>query len=406
MLRARLIAERSPLDPLPAPVPPRGRIAASIGGVALLVGTLLLLAGAGELALRLVPGWSSDPALGRFNPYRPDGRTGYALRPGASVLHEEEEFSVPVRVNALGQRGPERTAAKPPGVRRILVLGDSFASGFGVREEEAFFSVLERLLSERGERVEVLSAGVPGWSADNHLVFLRTVGFDLDPDVVLLAVCENDLNDLAWNRLTLDDERLPVRVEATRRMIDQRGRMRYVNEGRVALPSFAFPGQDWLADHSFLYHFLRFRLTKLEAALALRDDTPPFPAWLKADPERPLGELSQGEIQLALGASPDFRLRYHRHLVSAIARACAERGVEFRVLLVALRDGARDRDPTLEALHADCASEPAVCLDSAHVIAANGTDPAAFFDHDPHWNARGHAQVGEALAAWLGAGAR
>ncbi len=394
------------MEPVPGPVRSRGRIAASLGSVALLVGTLLLLAGAGELALRLVPGWSSDPASGRFNPYRPDGRTGYALRPGARVVHEEEEFSVPVRVNALGQRGPERTAAKPPGVRRILVLGDSFAFGFGVREEDAFFSVLERLLSERGERVEVMSAAVPGWSVDNSFVYLRTEGFALAPDVVLLAVCENDLNDLAWNRLTLDGERLPVRVEATRRMIDQRGRMRYVNEGRVALPALAFPGQEWLADHSFLYHFLRFRLAKLEAALAMRGGTPTPPDWLKTDPDRPLAQLSQGEIQLALAASPEFRLRYHRWLVSAMARACAERGIEFRILLVALRGDARDHDPTLEALHTDCASDATVCLDSADVIAARGTDPRDFFAQDVHWNARGHARIGEALAAWLGGEAR
>ena len=102
-------------------------------------------------------------------------------------------------------------------------------------------------------------------------------------DLILLATCENDLGDLGWNRLTLDAGRLPVRVEATRRMIDPKGRMHYVNEGRVALPALAFPGQRWLEDHSLLYHFLRLRLTKLSAAWSARIDRPAPPEGLRLE---------------------------------------------------------------------------------------------------------------------------
>jgi len=376
----------------------RARVLSALGSLGLLFGSLALLVLAGEVVLRLAPGWSGRSTDLLFNPYRPDGRTGFALRASADAVQSTGEYSVAVHVNALGLRGPERTLGKPPTRARILVLGDSFAFGFGVAQDETFSSELEHRLGERGLRVEVLSSGVPGWSLDNELVYLRTEGFDLEPDLILLASCENDLSDLAWNRLTLDTERLPVRVEATRRMIDPRGRMRYVNEGRYALPALSFPGKNWLEDHSLVYHFLRFRLTKLAAALSARSDRPAPPEWLRAEPGRPIETLSQDEIQLALASSDTFQLRYHRYLAAALERLAAERGIPVRTLLVSGRDSNPSKGSPVEALHADCASHPATCLDADDVLGRGKERSQYFFHSDEHWNAAGHRRIAQALA--------
>ena len=57
---------------------------------------------------------------------------------------------------------------KPPGVFRILVLGDSFTVGANVRQEEAYPKVLEkRLQSVYGPRIQVVNAGVGGWDPFN-----------------------------------------------------------------------------------------------------------------------------------------------------------------------------------------------------------------------------------------------
>jgi len=351
--------------------------------------------------LRLAPWWNDRSADPSFNPYRPDGRTGFALRAGADTVHSTGEFSVGVHVNALGLRGPERTVGKPPNTARILVLGDSFAFGFGVAQDEMFSAELERLLAERRLRAEVLSSGVPGWSLDNELVYLRTEGFDLEPDLILVATCENDLGDLGWNRLTLDAGRLPVRVEATRRMIDPKGRMHYVNEGRVALPALSFPGQRWLEDHSLVYHFLRLRLTKLSAALSARVDRPAPPPWLSLEPARPIESLSQEEIQLALASSDAFQLRYHRFLAAAVERLAAARGIPVRTLLVSARGSKPAPGSPVEALHVDCDSRPATCLDADDVLGRGEEGNRYFFHSDPHWNAAGHRRIAQALADWL-----
>lgn len=358
-----------------------------------------------EAALRIAPAWSSATARAErfgFNPFRPDGQLGFALRPGVRVRHVDRDFSVTVAVNESGMRGPERPPARRPGTARVLLLGDSFAFGWGVEQEETFGARLEQLLAGRVGPVEVWSAAVPGWDTTQHYLYLHTRGVALDPDLVLLAAGENDLAELAFDRLTLDEGRLPVRVEPMWRIIDATGRMRYLGTGRAALPRAPWPGETWLQDHSHLYHWLRFRLAKLSAVMAVRRARPPAPEWLASDPGRPIARLSPDELQRALATSAEFRLRYHLFLVEAMERETRARGVPLRVLLVAHSGETRPADAALAGLHDACAARPEACLDSARMIPA--ADAARFtFAHDSHWNRGGHQRIADALAAWLAA---
>ena len=45
------------------------------------------------------------------------------------------EFSVEIAINSAGLRDSEYAQAKEPGVRRILLFGDSFAEGWGLRAQ-------------------------------------------------------------------------------------------------------------------------------------------------------------------------------------------------------------------------------------------------------------------------------
>jgi lysophospholipase L1-like esterase len=374
-----------------------------MGRLGLVVGSFAVTLGLIEAVLRLVPAWSRATARDErfaFNPYRPDGRLGFTLRPGVRVRHTDRDFSVTVAVNALGARGPERGSPKPPDTRRILLLGDSFAFGWGVEQEETFGARLERLLSERVGPVEVLSAAVPGWSTDQQYLYLRVHGLALDPDLILLAEGENDLEEIGLNRLTLDEDGLPVRIEPMWRIIDATGRMRYLGSRRTALPRQAWPGETWLKDHSLLYHWLRFRLVKASSALAVRRARPPAPEWLIREPALPINRVPPDELQRALASSADFRLRYHLFLLEAMEREARARGVPMRTLLVAHSGETRPADPALAGLHTACAARGEACLDSARVISAAERERFTFA-HDSHWNPEGHRRIGEALAAWL-----
>ena len=117
----------------------------------------------------------------------------YQLRPDTEVVHFfpsnprgyfDEQGGVTYRTNALGFRGKETTQAKPPGVFRILGLGDSFTFGTGVRVEDTFLSVTERLLNVRGARpiFEILNLGAMGYDTIHEVALLAHVGRKYDPE--------------------------------------------------------------------------------------------------------------------------------------------------------------------------------------------------------------------------------
>jgi len=188
-------SERSANEPRAAEPEPRrlGRRLALASAVAL--GTLALV----ELGARLWLGESfragivSDVPMGscvRFDP-----QLGWA---NVSKLHarlvgptfEYPVFEYELRTNSAGLRDVEIAVEKSPGVVRILSLGDSLAWGWGVSNGEAYADVLERAL---GGEVELINAGVPGYSTDQQLLQLLELGPRYRPDIVLLAFVANDV---------------------------------------------------------------------------------------------------------------------------------------------------------------------------------------------------------------------
>jgi lysophospholipase L1-like esterase len=109
---------------------------------------------------------------------------------------------IPVRINSHGLRGAEFPVAKPAGVDRILVIGDSFAFGYLLQEDEAMAAYLQRLLdAARGPgRTHVINAGVPGFGIFNERGFLEHRGLAFGPDVVVLFVTPGDIADAATRK--------------------------------------------------------------------------------------------------------------------------------------------------------------------------------------------------------------
>ena len=145
-----------------------------------------------EAAVR-VAGLGSDQLL------RDDPVLGVRFIESKSGLSQGACYRADVTINAEGWRSPAYLRAKPEGVYRVLVLGDSFMAGLQVGDEETFSGVLERRLNEAGldRRVEVINFGVPSWSTDQQFLALREYGVPLDPDMVLLAFyAQNDVAEV------------------------------------------------------------------------------------------------------------------------------------------------------------------------------------------------------------------
>lgn len=96
--------------------------------------------------------------------------------------------------NSNGFRDGEHALAKPPGTFRIVVIGDSVAAGQGVRPDETFARVLERVLRERGKDAEVIVLAVTGYSTVQQFPLLDRA-YAYGPDLVLWAYTLNDPAD-------------------------------------------------------------------------------------------------------------------------------------------------------------------------------------------------------------------
>lgn len=116
--------------------------------------------------------------------------------PGARYRHRSADIDVSFRINSRGLRSDvEYPYEKPEGVVRIVSLGDSFTMGYEVEVEETFNAVLERELRERGHEVEVINAGVSGFSNAEQCLYLERELLRYEPDIVLLSFFVNDLRD-------------------------------------------------------------------------------------------------------------------------------------------------------------------------------------------------------------------
>lgn len=138
---------------------------------------------------RLKPG---DPArLGDLVRASRSADIVYELRPGLQVSF----LGRAVSTNAEGFRDRDYDAEKPPGVARIVGLGDSVMFGWGVGDGEDYLAVLEAKLEAEslGARFEVLNTAVPGYNGVMELATLKEKGLRYRPDLVIVGFCGNDM---------------------------------------------------------------------------------------------------------------------------------------------------------------------------------------------------------------------
>jgi hypothetical protein len=159
----------------------------------LIVAALVVGFALAEVAARLLYRPGDLRSVIRFDPM-----LGWSLDPGASShsVSSIREFDYHIAINSLGLREREITVNKPPGTRRVLVIGDSFVFGPGVEAEWRATDIMNRAL---GDDVEVINAGVSGWGTDQELVFYENSLRRLEPDVVV--VCVMAANDVINNML-------------------------------------------------------------------------------------------------------------------------------------------------------------------------------------------------------------
>jgi hypothetical protein len=217
----------------------------------------------GALALSLVAAEAAIRLFGRSSPSLlvADRVVGKRFLPDfrSRVFVPECDCEVDLRFNRDGLRGPDRPYAKPPGVKRIALVGDSMLAAVATAEERTLARALERILTAARPDVtwDVMNAGVSSSSTGSELALYREALARYSPDLVVLVFWVG--NDLADNSLAL--------TQAPRLYFD------LDPDGRLRQLPFAFepnPVAEWLDRTSRLYVWQKSALRQARASLRAR----------------------------------------------------------------------------------------------------------------------------------------
>jgi hypothetical protein len=413
--------------PLARPRPFAARLAA---GMAVFLVTLVLSLLVLEGALRwAILGTLRAPEYGHtVQMFEPHPTRGWKLKPGIQAYLRTPAYSVLHTTNSRGYRDVEHELAKPPGVYRVVVLGDSFMEAGQVALEESFARVLEGELAGSASReVEVINLGCSGYGQVQELLALREEGLAYDPDLVLLALFLD--NDLRNNHPELEQEmgwfpnRPFARVDAQSQLeiFTPGGAKGYMDMNAMAESKRREDAARPFWEQSLLYdRWMRAFGRGPDLAGSPRADpniwlgvyaTRFDPGLFERGPNRPrLTEADYqrmwSEARASLGP-----------LLAAVRDACSEAGADFLVFTVPgmaevdreYQEAVRSQFPTL-GLDLELSKAEVAAVGAEHGVevldllpafraAQQGGRTLLHLVEDRHWNAAGHRLAAREVAA-------
>ena len=194
-----------------------------------------------------------------FNVSQWDPYVGFSPIPNIEGYSRHHDYTSHVKINSRGLRDRDFAYVPPPRTLRIGVFGDSFTFGEGVRDDETYPKILERLLNnddairETKWRVEVLNFGIGKTATSHQLAWYQKEGRKYHLDLVILGFLS--LNDFGGNWggvFHLEDDQLihdPAAYSSIRRI-----------QGIV----YKIPCYRWLAEHSHLVNLSRRAATRFD----------------------------------------------------------------------------------------------------------------------------------------------
>jgi lysophospholipase L1-like esterase len=333
----------------------------------------LVAIGLGEIGARLVapppmgPVWfAHDAELGAIPV---PGEQGERTFPGA--------YRFSFRHDAQGLRVVP-AAAGVAAKRTVLVLGDSFAYGLGVDDDQTFCNLLQEELRS-GEPARVVNAGNPAKGTDYALRFYLARQAPFRPDVVLLAFFKNDFGD---NERGAYFSRTSAGALVPRPPKDARSARRRLLE--------RLPGFGWLLENSQLLNLLR----QAAVILTFERDRPGQPTSVERSAEGPRGFT---------WVDPHRQEETRRYL-AALRDAVREQGASLLVFYVPdARDCWLSRQGRLlspdETAFQEIATDLGLrFLSLTPVLAASSEPLEGLYFAEGHWTPSAHAIAARGIA--------
>lgn len=311
--------------------------------------------------------------------------------------------------NKKGLRGlREFSYEKPAGVRRILLLGDSFFWGFGVDDKYVISEVLQQMV---GGSIEVINGSTMGYGTDQELLWLREEGLKYRPDLVVLGFFPiNDVDEISKSVMygypkpffTLDGERLVLNnvpvpdSRETRRKAFERP-----DNGFGRLKQF-------MRYNTHTYQFIAGRLNSVPAlrrffiAIGIGEE------FTQALPGIPVHILEPEKVQDLSNA-----------LIKEIKRASGEAGADFLLFHIPKKELGPAARAAYEGVDKDAAEWNSMV--SSYLSGFTSANNIRFIDflpvvrerhsrgeqlynpksYDHHWTPSGHRAAAETLSIWL-----
>jgi len=131
-----------------------------------------------------------------------------------ATLTSKRWFKVFPKLNSSMYRDDEWAEVKPPGVRRIAFVGDSFTYGWGINDRaDRFTDRLQRMFDEKSdEKVQVMNAAWVGSDTELQARLISEMVGHFGVDEVVLCYLANDIENL----IPKPDGENPLRREKSR----------------------------------------------------------------------------------------------------------------------------------------------------------------------------------------------
>lgn len=129
--------------------------------------------------------------IGLYGNYHP--KLGYTLQHNLRKVRQfyPGQLDYTVDTNKNGFRGPNWDLS--PTRKNIVILGDSFAFGWGVQWDQTVGDIIEKQLQKRDPAYQVINLAIPGWDIDTIIRSFELYKNILKPVAVIYVFCPNDL---------------------------------------------------------------------------------------------------------------------------------------------------------------------------------------------------------------------
>lgn len=313
-------------------------------------------------------------------------------KPNSVCINKSREFDVTMHINEQGFR----TTSHPiiDTASSILLIGDSFTFGHGVKDEESYPAVFESSLRSTGNSVNILNAGISGVGLDWYYLFLKEKAKKYKPSAIVVGFfLGNDMFDHLYFDTTIRDTNgVPKKLQTSSEFLLPDGTRTYTQAP------------------------LRYRITMLRnshlfqiAATAL------------------VGPISTSEAQLTNGSpcffqhechTLDEHIQHTKVLFNAMKEQADSMNIPLFIALIPWEAqlphrliersngqvyavGKENRYLINKEILSYCEYLRLSCIDLLPAFEAYTGDDQVFFPQDTHWTATGHRIAGEYLASKL-----